>query len=345
MQIATPLAKDAPPGPKTVNISQWLWFAARLLLSVGLLWLVLRRLSLEDVMQRLAGADGRWLMVSFALFMLITFLSSIRWRKVCKFVSCRLERVEAWRILMISNTFDQLVFNTSGDALRIWWLNRRGPSITHAMCGTLLDRVVGVFALVLLIAAGLPFLIVLGNAGHLALAPSMLVLGGFAGVGVLITFNSLPPPSFPLKANLAILSDASRDLFLRRPGNAREALAAALAVHLCTTLVFAAIGAAIGANVGIVWYLAVIPTVMMLALLPITVGGWGVREGALVMGLGLAGLPAVDALLISVLFGLFSTLVALIGGAVWMLGWPQIEGGTEDRPHGRLKEASDYNIS
>ncbi len=51
--------------------------------------------------------------------------------------------------------------------------------------------------------------------------------------------------------------------------------------------------------------------ISLAASMPITVGGWGVREVAAVYVLGNLGIPAADALAMSVMVGLCSTLVIL----------------------------------
>jgi glycosyltransferase 2 family protein len=71
--------------------------------------------------------------------------------------------------------------------------------------------------------------------------------------------------------------------------------------------------------------LIVVPTVLLLTTLPVSVAGWGVREGAMVAGFGFLGIPAEGALTVSVLFGVAQILVSLPGGVVWMLGRPKGE--------------------
>lgn len=56
---------------------------------------------------------------------------------------------------------------------------------------------------------------------------------------------------------------------------------------------------------------------MLAAVLPISVAGWGVREGAMVVSLGWLNVPADAALAISISIGLLQLLVAVPGGALW----------------------------
>ena len=56
-----------------------------------------------------------------------------------------------------------------------------------------------------------------------------------------------------------------------------------------------------------------------MAMLPISFGGWGVREIAFVYLLGAAGVSAEAALSLSIAFGLLRVLVGAIGGLTWLL--------------------------
>ena len=59
----------------------------------------------------------------------------------------------------------------------------------------------------------------------------------------------------------------------------------------------------------------VVLPVILISLLPISFAGWGVREGAMVIGLGLIDVPMDKAVAVSVTFGL-ALLVSSLPGAV-----------------------------
>lgn len=52
-------------------------------------------------------------------------------------------------------------------------------------------------------------------------------------------------------------------------------------------------------------------------MIPISIAGWGVREGAMVVGLGLVGVSSSTALSVSLLFGGVLVVVGLLGGLIW----------------------------
>jgi hypothetical protein len=60
------------------------------------------------------------------------------------------------------------------------------------------------------------------------------------------------------------------------------------------------------------------PPVLLIATLPISIAGWGVRESSFMYAFAYAGLAQSDGLAISILFGATSFIVGLVGGIVWI---------------------------
>jgi hypothetical protein len=82
----------------------------------------------------------------------------------------------------------------------------------------------------------------------------------------------------------------------------------------------------------------VVPTIILIASLPISIGGWGVREAALAVGFSALGQPASVAVATSLIIGLANLVSALPGAAAW--NWlPPAERGSHaaarTHAHGR----------
>ncbi|MBE9556580.1 MAG: flippase-like domain-containing protein, partial [Proteobacteria bacterium] len=75
----------------------------------------------------------------------------------------------------------------------------------------------------------------------------------------------------------------------------------------------------LGLNVGLFESLVLVPAVILLSTVPVSIGGWGLREGLMVVALGLAGVPADAALSVSILFGLAMIVAGLPGGVLWLM--------------------------
>jgi uncharacterized membrane protein YbhN (UPF0104 family) len=87
-------------------------------------------------------------------------------------------------------------------------------------------------------------------------------------------------------------------------------------IHLASiTLVFV-LGRAVGVPLGFLDCLLLVPPALLLTALPVSLAGWGVREGALAGGFALIGVPPSEIVAVSILYGLTGPLLGLIYGAV-----------------------------
>jgi len=77
------------------------------------------------------------------------------------------------------------------------------------------------------------------------------------------------------------------------------------------------IAAAYGADIPARALFVLTPPVILSLALPISLGGWGVREAAMIAALGTIGVPADVALKISLMFGLLTNLVHLPALGIW----------------------------
>lgn len=83
------------------------------------------------------------------------------------------------------------------------------------------------------------------------------------------------------------------------------------------------------------------------AALPISVNGWGVREVSAVFAFGLLGIPAADALAVSVLVGLASTVVVLGAAPLALRTGPAAQSGPQGVPSssGRMELAAAWILA
>ena len=92
-----------------------------------------------------------------------------------------------------------------------------------------------------------------------------------------------------------------------------------IAINLLNIVIFFAIANSLNIALGLFNCLVLLPPVFFMSMLPISISGWGVREGTAILALGLVGIPASQALAISVTFGLGLMLISLPGGALWIM--------------------------
>ena len=111
------------------------------------------------------------------------------------------------------------------------------------------------------------------------------------------------------------------ELFQRmlRPRTALPALGLAVMGHMA--IVSGAWLLAKSLGIGASWLscFTIVPAAILISMLPISIAGWGVREGAMATGFAFIGVGGESGLLLSLGVGLILLAVGLLGGLVWLL--------------------------
>jgi hypothetical protein len=255
-----------------------------------------------------------------------------------------LDWLAGWRILMISLWFNQVLpSSVGGDAVRMWLLRQRGVQWPEAVKGVAADRFTALIGLIALMVAGLPFLLSRVSDSAAILAIGGLTLAGVAGTVVLLTLDRLPKRLIAHPAIASFVRFGALVRFLLLQSERRALLfGSALLIHIVTAAACFALARGVGAQLSVVDAGILIPPVVLLTAVPISISGWGVREGAMVACLGLAGVPSEEALSVSLLLGAISVIIGLVGGAIWLAS-PERGSYSADKAAKAAEEAPSYD--
>jgi uncharacterized membrane protein YbhN (UPF0104 family) len=262
----------------------------------------------------LAGAAG---LVALQVLVVVTW----RWSKIIAVMERPAPPAQLLRIVIIAMFFNQVLPSTvGGDGMRIWLLHRLGWGIGVSARSVILDRLLGLTALTVLSLLGSLYLLVRmpGSAPVWAVATvSTCGIAAIVGAPLLLRlFRRLPFE--PVRRNLEVVATEMGQLW-RDKGLMGRLFAISLLGHLMMSAAIWLIARSLGVDLGIVDGLAVLPAVILVSSLPISIAGWGVREGGMVVGLGLLAIGGSDAALVSIFFGLLLLGCGLLGGAVWLV--------------------------
>lgn len=302
----------------TGRVPRWV----RILLAVALLALLWGMVDGPQVLARLAGADPAWMGAAVALLMAQTLLSALRWRLVAGRLGHPMALGWALREYFLAQTVNlALPGGVAGDALRAV---RAGAvaGLRQAGQAVIFERLAGQAALVAvtLVAAG--WLSLRGGALPLPLAAGFALLAGACALAALVLALLRRRPAVAGWITAARHAVLARDVLAAQAGLSLASVAA-------NVLSFAAAAAAVGLVLPADAIFAVIPLVLFAMLVPLTVGGWGLREGAAVAILPLVGATPEAALAASALFGLLFLVSSLLGAGLSVLagGLSRMGGG------------------
>ncbi|RTL50789.1 MAG: flippase-like domain-containing protein [Bradyrhizobiaceae bacterium] len=299
----------------------FLVLAARILVSLGLLYLALRGIDIAHLQERLVGVSPVWFAIAVLVTLFQVFVGALRWREISNQCEAPLTDRQAFRFNMIGSFFNQTLPSAiGGDAMRLWLVGRTGAGWRAATYSVLVDRAIGLIALAVIVVCSLPWSYpMISNAkGQLA-----LVLLDLAALGAGLAFLLLGRLSWPwLKAWWptrhvhACSVIANGVLFNRRSGPKIAVLS--LLIHVLAVVIAWCAVRAIAAPANFEQVFMLIPPIMLITMLPISIAGWGVREASMMVAFGYAGLVRADGTVVSLLFGAAFFVVGAIGGLVWI---------------------------
>lgn len=289
--------------------------------SVVLLYWVFRDLAWQKLGQILAGMQFLWFLAGIGLYWLNLACSA--WRSV--YVMQSLERPMPYPLLLrltgIGAFFNQVLPGAvSGDAVRAYLSKPYTHSLALAVAAVFGERLIGLG--VLIAVATVAFL--LGNLWLTSLPPvgsllGLLLMAYLAGMAVLLWLRLDVITRWAgrlgekvCEARLALASMLQRGTLLWR------VLVFSLLVQLISIAMFAVLGKALGVQLDATAVWVIWPLVSLLTVLPVALGGWGLREGLLVHFLAYSGVAAEQALALSLLLGFVVLLASLPGGLLWL---------------------------
>lgn len=297
------------------------WLAVRSAVTFGLLALIANNIDIAGLGARFRALDFATAGMAVGLLMLQLWVAAYRWHLVANVYAPPVPVRILARFCFVAQFFSQLLPSTvGGDVIRTWLFQRQGSGLRPALLSILADRLFGVCALMLLVglALTLPAAARIDPGARISILV-LVTMGAGALVG-LILCGFLPAAWFAHNRITRLLRDLT--LGLRRllsAGHRTWALAAvSLSIHAASIVGIWLISRAVGLSVGIGVLLVTVPIALIAAMVPISIGGWGVREGVLVTLLAIYDVARDGALAMSLLFGVALALASLPGAVLWL---------------------------
>jgi|SRR5579862_154034 len=296
----------------------------KLAVSIIVFAFVLSRIDIGAVGRAIGAADILFLTLALVLASTMVFTDAAFWQSVLGSLGHRISFGTALLYCVVGSFFGGFGLSWTGvDIFRAAQLRRSGVATETAIRAVVATRLVSLTSLLAVIACGLP--IVLGyplQSHDKILLVSFVVIGVGAMVGIVIlgsAHNRFPLLKLPTFLNKAagVSKDYVKTLTSKR--HSPSSLLFSTFTHLLRVSTFAAIAAAFHAEIKFATLFALVPISLLVAMAPIALGSWGVREASVIFFLGLAGVPATIALSISVTYGVLALLVDAIGGPVWVI--------------------------
>jgi len=293
-------------------------------ISIACLALLVYQIGAESLQVTLRQADpftiARLLILLCALF----FVQAVRWWLIGTKLGLKWSLLTAIELAFVGAFFNQLLPSSSGgDAVRAWKLTRAGVPIRHAVSSVVLDRVSALIAIGLIFCLGLSVLYrILGkyvgsvDAKILYTAlPVALMLAGVAAWAY-ARFPSIRQSR--LVRSIGKLGSDAKVVFLS-PALLLSTTVLSLVIQITVGYIVWRLASDFGARLDFIEFSLLWPVVLILSFLPISIAGWGIREGAMVFTFNILGNPSSIALATSIAYGILMILASVPGGVIWFV--------------------------
>lgn len=296
-----------------------------LVLSAYVLW----KAHPSAVLDAAAATDLRWVGLAIALVVVDRVLMAYRWIVLlCPIeASARPPLRSVLRVFFVSTflgTF--LPASIGGDLVRTYSLARLQVARGQALASVLMDRMLGVMSIVIVGIAGLwvadrtdlvsvwSVWFSLSAASALSAVMLTVVFSGRAADAAQRLTGWLPVATV---RHLAEEGARATRAYSQYHGPLANVLAGSVTVQLLRIAQAYCLGQSLGMLAPWTAYLAFIPMILLVMLLPVTVNGIGTSQVAFVWFFERAGTPAPEALALSVLFLGLGVIGNLPGGLIY----------------------------
>lgn len=294
--------------------------------SAVMLAVLVTRVDVATLLPRRDRAAVLWILGALVVTLVGVVLSTLRWQ----FVLRVLEIPADLRSLLVHSLAGLFVGNflpttIGGDVLRVTRLSAVNGEPPATFASVVLERLTGWLVLPFITLFALfthPALLHLGAATRAAVLLALGTLTLLAGVLVIVASPQLGARlrSRPGWLRFAAAVHLGLRRFRQQPLASASVLLVGCAYQLAVVLAAGMIAAGVGIHVGWAPIVAFVPAVAIAQVLPVSVGGLGVREAAFVLFLHPLGVPAAQAITLGLAFYAVNLAASLAGAPAFAVG-------------------------
>lgn len=300
----------------------------KILVCVVLMVIILSKVDLHEVLKLVTSVTWAPLALAFLTGIGDRFLVTWRWQILIHSHHHKISYRQTLGVMFVSGFLGSFLPSGVGiDAVRIWLMNRYGVSMSETVATTLVDRMAGLFALLLLTLGALIYL------AFTFIEIPIIIICVTVFCLIIFVVMALSVRLGWLRHWLARYSE--RWKFLKKLETCAQALHVqgqninilckvlllSFAVQGTRILNFYLLGMAIGTSIHIGWFCLLMPPIILITFIPISIGGLGTREAAFIYFFSLVGMQTAEAFTISILSHVMVVVSgALTGGYFFMVG-------------------------
>jgi len=303
-----------------IDIKKNITFVIKIIVTITIFWLLFNSIDLSTVLESLKNVQKNYIFAVFCILLVQVLVASFRWKTILFHINIIASPREILKILWIGLFFNQVLPSSfGGDAFRGYYLYKKDNTIGDAVMSVILDRMIGFISLVLFVIATLFLALGIVNEPIARLGVLTISIGATLAVFFVLSLDLLTQNFLPIKLFKGLYSLAIQGrglVFTISPGI--KLLVTGVLIHSLTFIVYILLSISMNLDVNLFQFAIILPVLSLLTVVPISLAGWGIREGVMVIGLGYLGVLPEDAFALSILYGILLFIASLPGMFIWL---------------------------
>jgi len=313
------------------SLSKFHWFAIKLAVTIAIFWVLFSRIDIRSSAEALGQVSFGWLVLATVSYALLYVTSTLKWHGLLAALGVESSK---WLLLKLdaagrfASAF--LPGTIGGDVLRWRLAAPVSGGYVKTAASILVQRFTGVIGMVVLAVAA-----VCGDPSSFASVPILVLVGG----GVALLLGTLAVVSnrhwaiglryrtrhWRIRKSVSIAYELHRTLrtFPRRP--LMIAVGWSVLFYLAVGCVLYLACLAIGVSITFLQAVSSVAIVSLLTMIPISMGGLGLKQAGDVYVLELLGVEPSQALAVSLLKQIIAYGYTMVGGGYFLLLWKSEE--------------------
>jgi uncharacterized protein (TIRG00374 family) len=309
-------------------VRRYLWLFLRLLFVAAVFAFILSRLNLPLFVEQVRLLNPFYIIPGIALSIAALVLASLRLKIIVNVVAPGMSLFSLVAVNLVGLFYGQFLPGVvTGDVVKAYYLARTQADKVSIYSAVMIDRLVGITMNGLLgVVALIGNTLVLETLGLDANMPVIFLVLAVAGlVGGYVLLPLLERWEQRMQSLIASFYRSIR-LYTQHSIALVKAIIVNFAFFLVWSLGFWCLALAAGLNqLTFPTILLILAVVSFAQFIPLSINGWGVREGALIVLLSAYGVPGEQALLLSLLVAIVNLAVAALGGLVVLVDYRTVQ--------------------
>jgi uncharacterized protein (TIRG00374 family) len=319
-QAEQPVTKELQNSKK-----KWIKFIIRLAVTLLLFTFLLKSISWPTLFVALTHVHKGLILVGLVICLSGIVLSAYQWHTLLHGESIPFDLADLISLYMVGIAFNHfLPTGMGGDAVKAFHVGRDSGNIPGSASAVVMCRVTGFFGMLMI---ALPVLIIWhqhfkGNLILWFLFLSVFVGGMIAGAIFSVT---LLPKFFKGKwiqhrvFASAVKIGTALSLTAKRPRSMTVAIVYGVIFWVISILNAYLYGVALNMQAPLYFFFVAIPMISLIAFLPISINGFGLREGAFVFIFSTINVAPTLSLLLALFLDLQTLFFGILGGGIYFL--------------------------